>query len=275
MSNKSSEIIITALRRAAVEPAGLPLHGGHRQSLFAASVSGKKAAQLCKSEGLLQTLRTESRGRSLREICAITEKGLAYLLHQVSPKHVLEDLVQALHFQQAQVGDLLATARGWQANLDACKTLVEQVVRQGIKSSWAAGNGNGKTDRARGDQMNHAESLGFAPAASSEPLDPAGAKPKSAERDSEAPISSLREPILSQLRLWRESSAAGDCPLPELFQRVEQNRFTIGQFHDQLRLLHEQELIYLHPWTGPLPEIPEPAIAFLVGHGIAYYASVR
>ena len=60
-----------------------------------------------------------------------------------------------------------------------------------------------------------------------------------------------------------------------MFRRIEQNRFTIGQFHDQLRLLHEQELIYLHPWTGPLSEIPEPATALLVGHGIAYYASVR
>ena len=50
---------------------------------------------------------------------------------------------------------------------------------------------------------------------------------------------------------------------------------TIGQFHDSLRRLHEMEKIYLHPWTGPLYEIPEPACALLVGHEVAYYASVR
>jgi hypothetical protein len=253
LSDKSKEIIITGLRRAAVEPAGLPLHGG-RQSLFAASASGKKAAQHCKSEGLLQTLRTDSRGRSIREICAITEKGLAYLLRQVSPKHVLEELVQALHSQQNQVGELLATAHRWQANLDACKTLVEKVLRR--ESSWAAHDGNGKTECVPGEPMDRTES------------------PK-AKTMGNSDTPTLREAIHSQLRQWRESAAASDCPLPELFRCVEQNRFTIGQFHDQLRVLHEQELIYLHPWTGPLPEIPEPAVALLIGHGIAYYASVR
>ena len=256
MNDKSSEIIITALRRAAVEPAGLLLHGGRGQGLFATSPSGKKAAQHCKSEGLLQTLRMESRGRSLGEICAITEKGLAYLLHQVSPKHVLEDLVQGLHSQQAQVGELLTTARRWQAKLDACKTLVEKVLRQGIESSWTAQDSNGKGECVLGESLDRDESR----------------KPKTTQNSD---TSILREAILGQLHRWRESTAAGDCPLPELFRRVEQNRFTFGQFHDQLRLLHLQELIYLHPWTGPLSEIPEPAIALLVGHGIAYYASVR
>ena len=85
----------------------------------------------------------------------------------------------------------------------------------------------------------------------------------------------LREAILGHLHQWRESGAAGDCPIPELFRRVQQNSLTIGQFHDQLRALQEQEQIYLHPWTGPLHEILEPALALLAGHGIAYYASIR
>jgi hypothetical protein len=87
--------------------------------------------------------------------------------------------------------------------------------------------------------------------------------------------SPVRQTILAQLHHWRETGAAGDCPLPELFRLVGQNSLTIGQFHDQLRALYEQEQIYLHPWTGPLPEIPKPALALLAGHGIAYYASIR
>jgi len=277
LSDKSSEIITAALRQAAVEPTGLPLHGSRSQRLFTASTSGKKAAQLCKSEGYLQIVRTESRGRKVRELCAVTEKGLAYLLSQVSPKQVLEDLVRALHSQQAQVGELLATARHWQASIDACKTLIQKVLHKGSECAWGMGSGNGRASGAGSDSVDRTASLHFAPALPSESTDPAGAKRKQAIRFPDSPYQSspLPEAILAQLHHWRETDAAGDCPLPELFRRVGQNSLTIGQFHDQLRALQEQEQIYLHPWTGPLPEIPEPALALLAGHGIAYYASIR
>jgi hypothetical protein len=42
-----------------------------------------------------------------------------------------------------------------------------------------------------------------------------------------------------------------------------------------LRSLHDRERIYLHPWTGPLYALPEPAFALLIGHEVAYYASLR
>ena len=64
-----------------------------------------------------------------------------------------------------------------------------------------------------------------------------------------------------------------DCPLPHLYRTLSEQ--TIGQFHDALRQLHSQQRIYLHPWTGPLCELPEPALALLVGHEVAYYASAR
>jgi hypothetical protein len=50
---------------------------------------------------------------------------------------------------------------------------------------------------------------------------------------------------------------------------------TIGQFQDGLRRLLDAGHIYLHPWTGPLYDIPEPPYALLIGHEIAYYASIR
>jgi hypothetical protein len=82
---------------------------------------------------------------------------------------------------------------------------------------------------------------------------------------------------VAYLRAWQAGHASGDCPLPDLFLRTQRNlpTLTIGQFHDGLRRLYEQQQIYLHPWTGPLYEIPEPACAMLVGHEIAYYASGR
>jgi hypothetical protein len=83
--------------------------------------------------------------------------------------------------------------------------------------------------------------------------------------------------LLAHLDHWQTARRPGDCPLPELWRCCQQEKsaLTIGQFHDGLRRLHEAGKIYLHPWTGPLYEIPEPACALLIGHEIAFYASLR
>ena len=240
MGDKTSELIAEALSRAARTPNGLPLHGGRRTGLFSSSIAAKKAAQVCKSEGYLETLSTEARGRGAREICAITPKGLAYLLHQGSPKQWLAELVQALHSQQSQTGEVLRNVEQWQASIDSFKNLVHQYFQQR--------DGNG--------------SLHLTAETSKGPNHHAGAKSESA----------IGESILSQLDQWQGS---GDCSLPELFRRCSYEDITIGQFHDELRRLQQEDQIYLHPWTGPLPEIPEPAFALLAGHGIAYYVSRR
>ena len=85
-------------------------------------------------------------------------------------------------------------------------------------------------------------------------------------------------PPPSPARLGDWSGAAGeDCPLPKLFDSLSvcEPLPTIGEFHDCLRRLHAEGAIYLHPWTGPLYALPEPAYALLAGHNIAYYASLR
>jgi hypothetical protein len=83
--------------------------------------------------------------------------------------------------------------------------------------------------------------------------------------------------VKAKLAEWHAASGTSqDCPLPELFRRLApESPVSIGQFHDCLRRLHDDHQVYLHPWTGPLYALPEPAFALLVGHEIAYYASVR
>jgi hypothetical protein len=83
----------------------------------------------------------------------------------------------------------------------------------------------------------------------------------------------LGDSILEQLQIW-PASAGEDCSLAELYRRLKP-RPSIGEFHDALRSLHSAGSIYLHPWTGPLTELPDPACALLVGHGVAFYASQR
>jgi hypothetical protein len=90
------------------------------------------------------------------------------------------------------------------------------------------------------------------------------------------PEADLAPVLLARLADW--AGAAGeDCPLPELFRSLSLlgSPPTIGAFHDCLRQLHAAGTVYLHPWTGPLYAIPEPAYALLAGHNVAYYASLK
>lgn len=92
-----------------------------------------------------------------------------------------------------------------------------------------------------------------------------------------APPADCAAEILAELERWHDGGAPDDCPLPELFRRLSAAApaLTLGGFHDALRRLHDAERVYLHPWTGPLYDLPEPACALLIGHEIAYYASLR
>ena len=235
MADKSTQLVLEALARAAAEPDGLPLHGSKSvTALFAATSAGRLAAQRCKDDGLLRPIRTETRARSVTEICAITEKGLAYLLAQVSPKRVLEDLLRTLDARKTQLDQLVEAAQRMQQGQEALRAIAEKMFAQAAApAELASASKNGSHDW-----------------------------PSAA---------------IAYLTRWQENGPPEDCALPELYRQAKQAepKLTIGQFHDGLRELHEARRIYLHPWTGPLHELPEPVYALLVGHEIAYYASVR
>ncbi len=234
MADKSTQLVLEALSKAVADPAGAPLHAAKgAPGLFTANAAGKQAAQRCKDEGYLRVVGTTTRGKTTLELCALTEKGLTYLLAQANPRQVLEDLVRAVEARQAQAGELLAVARQMQTGLDALKATTEKVLQQVQKPAAPTGpapSGNGST--------------------------------------------TWQAAILAFLARWQASE---DCPLPELYRqaRTHAPALTIGQFHDELRRLHDQGQIYLHPWTGPLYDLPEPPYALLIGHEIAYYVSRR
>jgi hypothetical protein len=248
MANKSTSLILDALTKAMAQPAGVPLHGNKKlPGLFTASASARQAAQRCLEDGYLRVVHREPRGSSVRDFCALTEKGLAYVLSQLSPRQVLEELVHTLQARKAQVAELITMIHQWQAGLDSLQITVEKALQQIQPPGNASVPGpspsvNGRTDLKSVPQQE-----------------------------------AMTADLLATLGLWQPSGVPADCPLPELYRRTEPNApaLTIGRFHDSLRRLHETGKIYLHPWTGPLYEIPEPPYALLVGHEVAYYASVR
>ena len=140
MADRSTQMLLDGLSRAVADPAGVPLFGNRSAAgLFASNPSGKAVAQRCQDEGLLQIVRTETKGKTPRDVCTITDKGIAYLLSQVSPKQVLEDFIRTLDAKQSQAGELLMIARQMQAGIDALKLTAEKVLQGLQKPAEAPG----------------------------------------------------------------------------------------------------------------------------------------
>lgn len=245
MAEASQTQVIEGLNRAAAEPGGLALFAGKGAAgLFPNSAAGRQAAQHCKDQGLLRVVRTEPRGKTQVEFCTITDNGMSFLLDNMNPRGVLEAMLHALDARRADQAELLERTKRTQDALAAMQTNLSRVL-----AKWEV------ADRKTAFQGGPAyESHAHA-----------------------APLREIHAGIVEHLERWRDSGSLDDCPLPELFQRLEKTvpGLTIGLFHDALRELHEQGRVFLHPWTGPLYELPEPAMALLAGHEIGYYASLR
>jgi hypothetical protein len=237
LADKSTRLLLDALARAVAAPAGLLLFRAKTSpGLFPPTAAARAAARRAKDDGFLHVL-DDGGGKPAREVCAITDKGRSWLLHQASPRQVLEDFVRVLEERQRQADELVAAARQSAASVESLKATVEQ-LRPLIDRPSANG------------EIHH-----IAPAV-------------------RPPDASIRDDILANLQQWHAASP-GDCPLPELYRRLKDAHatLTVGAFHDGLRELHARGRIYLHPWTGPLYDLPEPPFALLTGHEIAYYAS--
>ncbi len=255
MADKSKRLIRDALSRAAAEPDGCALLAGKTEpGLFPPTAIARVAAERCKNEGYLQVVRTEAKGKISREICALTDKGRHYLLRQADPREVLEDFVRVLESRQADVGALAESVQKVQQSLQGIQAAVVEILPRVAESSPSR-NGT----KHNGVSMNGSALLTAPP-------------PPTASMATDALIAEVK----AKLAEWHAAGASEDCPLPELYRRLETaGRTSIGQFHDCLRQLHDDRMIYLHPWTGPLYALPEPAFALLVGHEIGYYASIR
>jgi hypothetical protein len=238
-----STLIVDALRRAAAEPSGLPLFGGKTApGLFPTSALARQAAQHCRDEAYLRVVRTEARGKTSLEICTLTDKGMAHLVEQVSPRRVLEDLARALDARGEHLATLTTAVQQGQSELQAFRGNIEKVL-QSLSSNGDLTNAFVTWKKQADADGAHQGALGA---------------------------------VLTLLQHRHAAGTTEDCPLPELYRHAcGVAPSSIGQFHDILRRLVDENRIYLHPWTGPLSEMPEPACALLVGHEVAYYASLR
>lgn len=267
MADKLTQQITEALTRGAAQASGLPLYSSKTETgLFPNTSSAKAAAQKCLTDDLIRVTGT---GVKSRELYGLTEKGWEFLLAAVNPKQVLEDFVRVLEERQGEVGELLDTARSMANSLQGLKEAVARVLPVVNVTKLPADFVLANCDRKVGGGRMNEETMRC------ETFDLAAAvRPEVAVALLDSPESDLASAIIARLA---DHSGPTDCTLPELFRTLAllNPAPSIGEFHDCLRTLHADGTLSLHSWTGPLYALPEPQYALMVGHGIAYYASLR
>jgi hypothetical protein len=240
-----TEVLLEALKAAISTPGEHRLfRSGKLAGLFPAKAgTSAEAALIAVQEGLLETVRTETRGKIVTEWVRGTPKAVAFVHDHDSPKSVLRELK-----------DTLATARGgipeWMAEAKAEVALLSK-----------------RFEERAGAMLSR--------------LDELASRVEAALRRAETSGPVVGEPVgrlvpwavdaLEYLDRRRASGAGGDCALPELFHavRVKLPDLTLPAFHDGLKRLHDLRAVRLLPAA----EMSEPEYAIVVEGKLAYAAS--
>jgi hypothetical protein len=246
--DRVSELLVDALKQALAEPNEQRLFkSGKLDGLFAGRTGGNgEAAARAINEGLLEVVRTETKGKTTTEWVRATPRAVEFLHQHESPVQALKDLHSILQTTrqgvplwleemrrelQTLTQRLTDEAERWTHRLDALGQRVEEALRR-------------------------CESDG-------PPL-----------ADGVAADAPWARQALVYLDHRQSGGASADCPLPELFAalRDQYPDLTITAFHDRLRRLHERRVLRLLPFPGPASELPEPEYALLDGVSLLYYA---
>jgi hypothetical protein len=244
-----TETLLDALKLALTEPGEQRLfRSGKLAGLFAGrtGVNAEAAARALR-EGLLEVVRTETKGKSTIEWVRITPRAIEFLHEHESPVQALKDLRTVLQTNRNAVplwlaemqrdlqvlgGRLAEEAERWTHRLEALSGQVEAALHR------AEAAGSEFADDAAADVPWAVDALAY-------------------------------------LDHRRTGGAPGDCPLPELFAALRDHYpdLSLTAFHDHLRRLHDRRALRLLAFTGPPSEIPEPEYALLEGANLLYYVS--
>jgi hypothetical protein len=247
--------LLDALRQVLADPVEHRLYrSGKLDGLFPGrtGVGGAAAAQALR-DGLLELVRTETKGKTSIEWVRPTPRGVDFLHEHESPLRALQELRNTLRLNQQAVPVWLAEIRSglqalddrlaadagkWLERLDALARRVDETLRRLEQSV---------------------------------PLVPA-----EVAEDHPWAIDALN--YLDRRRLAAgiptdANGAPAGCPLPELFTALLRHHpdLSLHAFHEGLRRLHERRLLSLQPANG-LADLPQPEYALLEGAVVFYYA---
>lgn len=239
---RRADLLLEALKTAIHAPGEHRLfQAGKLAGLFPSRAGlANEAALQALRDGLLETVRTEAKGKLITEWVCATPKAVGFVHDHDSVRSVLRELKDVLHATRTGVPEFMVEAR---AELAALSANFEQ------RASAMLSRLDDLAKRCEA-ALRRAESS--APAASA-PV--RGVVPWAVD-------------ALEYLDRRAESGAPGACSLPELFSavRVKFPALELPAFHDGVKRLHDLRAVALAPTAA----IPEPEYAVVVEGKLMY-----
>jgi hypothetical protein len=248
-TDKVTEVLLEALKRGLARPGEHRLYrSGKLDGLFPGrSGAGAEAAAQALRDGLIETARTETKGKTVIDWVRVTPKAVDFVHEHESPLRALEELREELR-----------------ATRDGVPAWSEEVRR-----TLAALGDRLAEDSAR--MLQRVEALSARVEEALRRLALLGPHLPEAVAKSVP----WAEEAVTYLERRRGGGAPQPCPLSELFAVLagRQNEFTIARFHDGLRRLHERRLLHLLPSTAVPGEAPPAEYALFDGGNVYYYVT--
>lgn len=233
---KRTELILDALKRALAEPGAYRLfRSGKLAGLFPSRVGASANAALhAITDGLLETVRTEAKGKLIVEWVRVTPKGVAFVHDRDSPKAVLRELRDV-------IGETRAGVPAWMADAQREVTVIaEKFERQGTEILKRLDALAERVESA----LRRAEVSGFR------------------VPDPMAKAVPWAESVLDYLDR-RGTTTATDCPLTELFHALRERHptLTVPEYHTGIRRLADVRAVRLVNGA----DADDPEFALIVG----------
>ena len=239
--DKIADLLIQALKEAMSRQDEVPLYKiGKQPGLFPARAGeAGEAAQMALRDGLLETVRSEIRGKSETDWVRITPRGVQYVYQHESPKAVLEEVVNLLRPNREGVPRWTEEVRA--QILASTNRFAELIERQGRYLDQLA---------QRAEEALRRLTAGAAG----------------------SPLAPWQLDALDYLDRRKVAAKPGDCLLPEIFHalRGQHPELTMSAFHEGLSQLRDRGAIVLLPYSGHLSELNEPEYALLEGAAVFY-----
>lgn len=245
-SDKVQRALVEALKQGMAAACEQRLfRSGKLAGLFAGrnGVAGE-AATLALSDGYLEIVRTESKGKFPVEWVRVTPKGVELVLQRESPARAMDELRDALQLTSVGLPAWMMQLR--QGLQELSSKLTEQVMALSKRLETLSDRIQEALDRTQ----------------ETTPKVPSGT----------AESYPWAQDVLTYLNRRRESGLDGPCPLPELFGslRARHAGLSVQDFHTGLRRLHDRALVKLIPFDGADP-LPQPEYALLDGACVYYH----
>lgn len=242
------DVLLEALKTALADPREHRLfQSGKLPGLFRSRYGPPAdAALFAIKEGLLESVRTEAKGRLIVEWVRATPRGVGFVHDHDSPKAVLGELKQL-------IGDTRGGIPVWMADV---RSEIARLTTQ-------------FEERTR-EMTARLEELARRVDAAMRRIDTA---PKLA--DPVARLVPWGESALEYLDRRSAAGARGPCSLAELFQAVRQAAptLTVPEFHDGLRRLHDTRAVRLSGNPTLTGSRGDPEYAMLVGSELCSFVS--